>query len=236
MRLYPMKPFMRKKRYAFTLLEILVAMSIILLILAAVYGSYRAMAESISHCRPASILEQKANLFLLRLTRELRCCYAGAQKQTDDDTPAPFTGEEVYAGETFLQFVTSSLTSPVNKKMGGLAIISYKLDSSGTVLLQNVRKYTGITKDDDKNDKWSAALSSVKAISCEYLRDGKWQKDWRFSEEGILPQAVKVSLVLENDEAGPVSFESCASIMCAGLKTPDSEAWPTAAHLSFDRE
>ena len=233
MKLYKMKPFIRKKRYAFTLLEILIAMSIILLILAAIYGSYRAMSESISRCRPRSILEQQANLFLLKLTRELRCSYISTQNSTDEEPPLSFTGKKVSAGETFLQFVTSSYTSATNKNIGGPAIISYKLDSRGKVLLQNVRKYTEIAENDDEDYQWSPALSNVKSISCEFLKDGKWQQDWSANENGILPQAVKISLVLENDETGLVSFESCVSIMCGGFKTTDSEVESKATALDF---
>ena len=226
-----MKPLIRKKLHAFTLLEILVAMSIILLILGAVYGSFRAMAESISHCRPRSVLEQKANLFLLRFTSELRCSYPISRNRTAKDYPKLFKGEQVSANKTFLQFVTSS--SSMNKNMGGLVIVSYKLDSSGNVLLQNAHNYTEITGDNDKDYHWSAVLSNVKTISCEYLKDGKWQKNWNSDEESNLPQAVKISLVLENDEIETVSFETCVHITCSGFRNSDSGVMPTVAAFDF---
>ncbi len=222
-----MKLFFRKKQHAFTLVEILVAMSIILLILAAVYGSYRAMSESITRCRPKNVLEQQANLILNRLTSELRCCFAESQNQTDGNTPALFTGKKVSANKNFLQFVTTSTNN------GGLAKVSYKLDSSGTVLLQNVRKYTELSDKDDEDSLWTSILCNIKTISCEYLKDGKWENNWNSSEAGILPAAVKISLVLENGETGPVSFKACASIMCGGVKASDTGIVTTAAEIGL---
>jgi len=228
-----MQYYNMKNRSAFTLLEILVAMSIIILILGAVYGSYRAMATSISHCRPRNILEQQANLFLLRLNSELRCCYAGQQNQRlgtanvnafENELPAEvgqqemhtlFLGEEVSAGKIFLRFVTS-FTSNTNQNEPGLAIVSYKLDDSRKVLLRNVRKYTKKLENDDNDFKGVAVLSNVKSISCEYCENKKWQNEWKSEDMNILPQAVRISLVLEGDQTGPVSFESCAYIMCGG--------------------
>jgi type II secretion system protein J len=225
-----------KNKYAFTLIEILIAMSIAGLILSAVYGGYRATTLSISHCKPKSILEQQARLFLFRLTSELRCCYAGSSDQPDrnllqnttgkevhnsisqQESHKMFSGEKVSAGKIFLQFVTTSFAQSSYQNMGGLAIVSYKLDDSGKVLLRNVRKYTEIDEDDDKDYQWFPVLSNIKTLSCEFLKEKKWQKDWQLKDIRILPESVRISLVLQDDEAGSVSFASCAYIMCSESK------------------
>jgi type II secretion system protein J len=241
-----MKYYKIKKRYAFTLLEILVALSIIVLILSSVFGSYKAATSLISNYGTKSILEQKARLFLFRLTSELRCSYAWRLDQTalnqsgsgsaqslflnaagkelqneafQRQSQALFTGGEAHAGQIFLRFVTTSFASNLNQNMGGLAIVCYKFDDSGKVLLRSIRKYTEITEDNEKNLQWSVILSNVKAISCEYLKDEKWQKEWDSKEIRSLPQAVKITLAMEANETGPLFFDSCAYIMCSEPET-----------------
>ena len=222
----------RKNRCAFTLLEILVALSIAVIIMGAVYGSYRATTKSILHCKPKSVVEQQARLFLQRLTSELRCSYGGDiiisgdkpteyilgnkinQEKLQKKDSQLFTSEEISGGNVFLQFVTSSFTSSPYKNIGGLAVVSYKFDKSGKVLLRNVSKYIKGYEQDETDYEWSPVLTNVKKLTCEYLVDEKWKEEWKSTESWILPESVKISLVMESDQAGPVTFESCADIMC----------------------
>ncbi|MBN1975471.1 MAG: prepilin-type N-terminal cleavage/methylation domain-containing protein [Sedimentisphaerales bacterium] len=244
-----MKYYNKKTRYAFTLMEMLIALSIVILIFAAIYGSYRATTASISHCEPRSIIEQQARLFLQRITSELRCCYAGnltpsknskfqnsikmesvQEKATKEDFPL-FTGKTVFSGKTFLKFATSSFASNPNSNMGGLAIISYKLDESGNVLLRNVRRYIEGFSNENKNDRWFPVLSNVKSISFEYFADEKWIKEWESKNSNILPQAVRITLVMETGQTGPLSFVSSAFIMCSRSLNSDTPV-KTIAHVT----
>lgn len=233
----------RKKQGAFTLLEILVALSIAALIMNAVYGSYRATTNSILHCRPKSVVEQQARLFLQRFSSELRCSYAGSINTLNDmptketlaqgsfkkeESPL-FTSEGISNGNVFLQFVTSSFTSSPYQNISGLAIVSYKLDNSGQILLRNVRKYIKGYEQDDKDEQWQPVLSNVKKITCEYLENEKWQEKWKSTELKVLPKAVKVSLVLDDGQTGPVTFESCADIMCGMFQNSETIKTKTIA-------
>lgn len=238
----------KKIRSAFTLLEILVAMSIILLILGAVYGSYRAMSTSISRCSPKTKIEKKAMIFLMQLTRELRCCYPGRLNQTDDYLPLDrtqqtdekespqeelFTGDNIRAGTVFLQFVTTSAASSRSQQSGGLSLVSYKLDDSETVLLRSVRRYTKAPEENEKDYKWLAVLSNIKYISSEYLADDKWQKEWNSKDTNSLPQIVKISLSLETEETGTVSYETSVHIMCHEIKESKAIEETTTAASGF---
>ena len=230
-----MKKLIVTKRSAFTLIEILVALSIVVLIMSVLYGSYRATTTSISHYQPRNIVEQQARLFLQRFTSELRCSYAGTVNKSDErmsgnrftqnilqqeDSPL-FVSEQISRGKVFLQFATSSFTSSPYENLGGLAIVSYKLDKSGTVLLRSVRKYIERNEKENTDYQWFPVLSDVKKITCEYLDDEKWQNDWKSKESKVLPNAVRISLTLYNGETGPVTFESCADIMCGKFQNSE---------------
>ncbi len=238
-----MKNIIRKKQSAFTLLEILVALSIAALIMGAVYGSYRATAKSILHCKPKSILEQQARLFLQRLTSELRCSYPGNLNSLSDmpikETLVPenfkkkefslFLSDGVSSGKVFLRFVTSSFTSSPYQNTGGLAIVSYKLDKSGKVLLRNVSTYIKGYELDETEYQWKPVLSNVKNMKCEFLENEKWQENWKSAESNVLPKAVKITLVLDDGQTGPVTFESCADIMCGMFQNSETIKTKTIA-------
>lgn len=226
----------RKKHSAFTLLEILVALSIAALIMGTVYGSYRATANAIVHCRQKSVAEQQARLFLQRLTSELRCSYAGSLNSLNDkpiketlaqgsfqkkESPL-FSCDGISSGKIFLRFVTSSFTSSPYQNTGGLAIVSYKLDNSGNALLRNVSTYIKGYEQDETEYQWQPVLSNVKNMKCEFLGNDKWQEKWKSTESNVLPKAVKISLVLDDGQSGPVTFESCADIMCGMFQNSEA--------------
>jgi len=237
------KVMYRQKRLAFTILEILVALSMLALILTAVYGSYTAATTSVVRCKPKSILEQRARLFLQRITSELRCCYAGRSNESSEslskrrpgkeivqqEEPPLFASKDVSSGQTFLQFVTSAVISRQNHNVGGLAIVSYRLDKSGTTLLRSERRYVDRFENDDNDSNWLPVFANVKTIMFEYFKGKKWQQEWDSNDMPGLPQAVRISLVLETEDTGPLSFISTAHIACRGYQTPGVTVQKTAA-------
>lgn len=224
----------REKRTAFTILELLVALSMLVLILAAVYGSYTVVTTSIVSCKPRSAMQQKAGLFLQRMSSELRCSYAGSSNEARGELSGSHPGEEVIVQEkqplfvgkdtssdqTFLQFVTPTLVSKWSYLSSGLATVSYKLDESGGKLLRSERQYITKTEDEDNVYDWIPVFANVKTITIEYFEGEKWQDEWDSNDMNCLPQVVRISLVLETKETGPLSFMSTANITCGGYRIP----------------
>lgn len=220
---------------AFTLLEIIIALSMLVLILGSVYGTYSAATMSLSHSKPKHALQQQATVFLQRMASEIRCSYAGYK----DESPKPpandvrtgererlkqedeslFEGREVSSGRSFLQFVTSAVASKRERNLGGLAIVEYMLDSSMNTLSRSKRRYIGgfeVNKDDYN---WMVVLENVQAISIEYFDGDEWLEEWNSNDtEGLLPKAVKISLVMQSEDVGPLSFASTVKIVCKANK------------------
>jgi prepilin-type N-terminal cleavage/methylation domain-containing protein len=223
----------RQDRLAFTLLEMLIALSMLALILGAVYGSYRATTESVARCRPKSTLQQQARIFLQRLTQQIRCCYAGRPVESDDSrrkartpekvlkkaNPPLFLAKPIRPGQTFLRCVTSTVTLRQNRSYGGLVIVSYRLDESGTVLLRSERRYLadGFEAGDDDYE-WFVVFENVSTLEFEYFNGDKWLQQWDSNQMKGLPQAVRVTLVFQPEGRSPVSFVSTAPIVCRGGK------------------
>ncbi|MCP4611397.1 MAG: hypothetical protein GY845_22015 [Planctomycetes bacterium] len=224
------------KRQAFTLLEIIIALSMLVLILGSVYGTYSAATRALAHSKPKHALQQQATVFLQRITSEIRCSYAVYK----DESPQPaannirsgdrerlkqkdsplFEGREVSSGRSFLQFVTSAVTSKREQSLGGLAIVEYMLDNSTNTLSRSKRRYVGGFEVDKDDYNWLVVLENVQAISIEYSDGEEWLKEWNSNDtEGLLPQAVGISLVMQSEDVGPLSFASTVKIVCKANKS-----------------
>lgn len=218
------------KRPAFTLLEIIITLCMLVLILGSVYGTYMATTRSLANSESKHALQQQARVFLQRITSEIRCCYAGYQDESPQPSPANirngekelfkqkdtslFVGKEASSGQSFLQFVTSAVTKHYNS-LGGLAIVEYMFDESANTLSQRKRRYIGGIEDDKDNCKWFVVLENVQEITARYLDGKEWLKEWVSNDvKGSLPKAVKISLVLQTEDVGPLPFTSTVQIVC----------------------
>ncbi len=227
-----MKMFKRTvKREAFTLLEIIIALSMLLLILGSVYGTYTVATRSLAHSKPRHALQQQASIFIQRISSEIRCCYAGdrdkslqpltntfqkaKKKNTQQEDVSLFEGREVSSGQTFLQFVTSAVASRREHNLGGLAVIEYMFDNSTNTLSRCKRRYIGRFKADRDDNDWIVIIENVQAIMVEYFDGKDWLKEWNSNNmKGLLPKAAGISLVMQSEEVGPLSFASTVQIVC----------------------
>ena len=219
------------ERKAFTLLEIIIALSMLILILGSVYGTYTATTRSLEHTKPRHALQQQAGIFMQRIASEIRCCYAGykyespqaATKniQTDErkrlrqKDVSLFKGGSAPSGQSILQFVTSAVTSKREHSLGGLAIVEYMFDRSTNTLSRSKRRYIGGFEADKDNYRWSVILENVEAITVEYFDGEEWLEEWNSNDmKGLLPKAVRISLVMQSEDVGPLSFVSTVQIVC----------------------
>jgi type II secretory pathway component PulJ len=225
------KPERTAKREAFSLLEIIIALSMLVLILGSVYGTYTATTRSLEHSKPRHALQQQASIFMQRISSEIRCCYAGYKHESwqpatktietlekkhfqQEDAPL-FIGGEVTAGRSFLQIVTSAVASKREHSLGGLAIVEYMLDSSTNTLSRSKRRYIGGFEVDRDNYNWIVVLENIRGITVEYFDGKEWLKEWNSNDmEGLLPKAVRISLVMQSEDFGPLSFISTFQIVC----------------------
>jgi type II secretion system protein J len=224
------------ERKAFTLLEVIIALSMLILILGSVYGTYTAATRSLRYSTPRHELQQQASIFMQRIDSEIRCCYAGykyespqaATKniQTDErerlrqKDVSLFKGGSAPSGRSILQFVTSAVASKREHSLGGLAIVEYKFNRSTNTLSRSKRRYIGGFEDDEDNNRWNVVLENVQAITVEYFDGEDWLKEWISNDmEGLLPKAVRISLVMQSEDVGPLSFESTVQIVCRERQT-----------------
>ncbi len=212
------------------MLEIIISLSMVVLILGSVYGTYTAATRSLAHSKPRHTLQQQARIFLQRIASEIRCCYAGYEDKSLKSSvetiqtggtkhiqqeDALFEGKEVSSGRSFLRFVTSAVTSRRDRNLGGLAVVEYMLDDSTNTLSRSKRRYIGGFKADRDDYNWFVVLENVEAITIEYFDGKKWLKEWNSNDmKKSLPKAVGISVVMQSEDIGPLSFSSTVQIIC----------------------
>jgi len=167
---------------------------------------------------------------LQRIASEIRCCYAGyedesltssvknnkieAAKHIQEEN-ALFEGREVSSGRSFLRFVTSAVTSKREQTIGGLAIVEYMLDDSTDTLSRSKRRYIDGFEADKDDYNWRVVLENVQDIVVEYFDGKKWLKEWNSNDMNkSLPKAVGMSVVMQSEDIGPLSFSSTVQIIC----------------------
>jgi prepilin-type N-terminal cleavage/methylation domain-containing protein len=232
----------------FTLLEILVALSVLGLILGAVYGTYRAVTSSITDLQPRLDLDQEGRFFLQRLSRQIRCCYGGRTEQTPGpvqdqndmsqmtsrEGPSLFQGGRAVSDGSLLQFVTTSNTLDRRSRVGYLAVVSYRMDTLQHKLLTREHIY-GRRSTDDEEEDWRVALADVLEADFEYFDGADWRKEWDSNTTGGPPKAVRIKLVLESKPDGAsASFTSVAAIRCRAPEGRKSQV-PEAMSEENDR-
>jgi len=103
------------------------------------------------------------------------------------------------------------------------------LDESMNTLSRSKRRYVGGFEDDEDDYDWLVVLENVQEITVEYFDGKKWLEEWDSNDmKGLLPQAVRISLVSQTEEVGPLSFISTAQIVCRKSQTGNVTIQKTA--------
>jgi prepilin-type N-terminal cleavage/methylation domain-containing protein len=214
----------------FTLLEITIALAMLGLILSALYGSYRAVTDSILGLQPQTALDQKGQFFVQQLSRQVRCCYGGRLNRLSRPVPREdlaakdlegrlplFRGGPTSIDESLLRYVTSGGTRSQRTYPGCLIVVCYKLDTWRHVLL--VREELYGRRDEEAQEDWRVVLEDVLEIEFEYFDGKDWQSEWDSRKSGSLPRAMRVRLVLESRQGRHADLASVIPILCSGPRT-----------------
>ncbi len=208
----------------FTLVEILVAVTILSIILTIIYGSFAASTKSISTCRERSDIYQIARLSLDRMAEDISCAFLPEVLDLGD-IKFGFTGED---GETegmprdVLNFIsTSNLQFGKGLKGTGLCEIGYYMETDPETdeLLLIRREDDSI---DDETDKGGFARELADRIKCldfkYYDGEGEESEEWYSDDRNSLPRMVKIILTMEDENEQMLDFSTRVYLeMSSGL-------------------
>jgi general secretion pathway protein J len=177
-----------RQQGGFTLIEVLVAVTVAALVLLSAYGVVAGVGSVRERLETEGEGYHRARVIFDRLGREIR----GAYLSPRPETPTPFTAGKDERGNPFLTFATTAGT-PAGGGRGGLAVVRYQLaddpepGSSGKVLLRSERPLFV-----PEAAPASRLAAGVEQMRVRFFADGSWREQW---QEG-LPQLVEVSLTM----------------------------------------
>jgi prepilin-type N-terminal cleavage/methylation domain-containing protein len=234
-----------RKKYnpkAFTLLELLIAMSMVVLILSSVYATYSAATKASANSGLRSDLQQQASLFLQIITKELRCTHQGTQKpktkkQSAETTetrsesagikpqkkkkyPPIFQGYQSQTPVPFLSFVTTSANTTGSAPFDGLNRVDYIFDPQTGTISKSIQKHLDQTEDDIEIPDYTPILENIIAVLPEFFDGDDWTNDWDSKEtETKLPAAVRITIESQAEGTDILTFTATARIDCVDIKT-----------------
>ncbi len=187
----------------FTLIEVLVAITLLAIVLTSVYGIFGSVSATKLRLDSDSAGYHLARVVFDRFGRELH----GVYYRRDDQTTL-FRGGINDQGEPFLELTTTAVT-PLSAAGTGIAEVRYRLapdvesQDGNQVLLRSERARQSATLPVDA--RMMRLAPDVASLSLRFYTEGDWREEWDARQDG-LPQLVEIALVIGPDEQRQIPF------------------------------
>lgn len=187
---------------AFTLIEVMVAMALLVIVIGSTLAIFRASATSWRKGELRAQRYQQARFILERLTREISSI-----------VPASLAGPYCFGTVEKFYFVFSLADAP-----NSLIEVGYWMDQGAQELIRGYQSppdYNFNTFEEE--EVFSENLS---ALSFQYSSGEIWQEDWDSrpagAQSGILPKAVKIGFDIQDNKGTKTeSFSSVVTLPVA---------------------
>ena len=220
------------RQLAFTLVEILVALTIIVAIVSMVHGSYLAASGSAQACTRKTTALQAGHLALHQIAAQIRCAVAPDHTRSSilegqGDSPLPadrdvakirarpplFAGSNRTHGD-ILQFVTTKPlpSEPAQDPMRRTSKITFNRETGQLILSQ--WPYRETTRPEPRECTRLVLAEHVTEITLTYYDGSKWQNRWDSRECRALPRAVGCELTLQDDQDKGYTTHVIVPILC----------------------
>jgi general secretion pathway protein J len=193
----------RRGHRGFTLIEVLVAISLLAIVMTSVYGIFGSVNATKVRLDSDSGEYHLARVVFDRLGRELH----GTYYRSNDETTL-FRGGVNDQGESFLELTTTAVT-PLSSVGAGIAEVRYRLaadmesSESSQVLLRSERPRH--TMSGVADSRMMRLAPDVASMSLRFYSEGRWKNEWDARQDG-LPQLVEIALVVGHDEQRQTPF------------------------------
>jgi general secretion pathway protein J len=212
-----------RNKYGFTLIEMLVALSLITLILSAVYGSWRATSRSALRMQESIRHNESGQRVGEQLTRQLRCSYypsaESARGAANATTSGPlFKGNADAGREPILDFVTSETLSFGEEAPFGLVRAQYRFDRSSGILYYRETPYIG-GHSDNQRPEWLPLAERIASVEIAYLDDKEDLDEWDSVEKSALPHEVRVTISIQGSDLSAKTFSYVTHPVCMFVRS-----------------
>jgi general secretion pathway protein J len=196
----------------FTLLELMIAMTILSMLSVALYGVISLGATSAGAGERRSEQTRRYRTAVGVMLRQLRSAapvYVSHGDDEDEDRPA----EPYFIGEKdSLEFATAS---PQGPNAAGLALVHYWVDD-GKLMMSETPYFLAYDEDglDDYADDLTleaVLLYDVKDLTFEFQRSDyeseEWESDWDAADEDAMPAGIRVTIESELPTEPGLSYQ-----------------------------
>lgn len=193
----------------FTLIEVLVAVSMLAIVMTAVYGIFGGVNSAKLRLERDSADYHMARVVFDRLGRELHGAYYRSA-----DLTTMFRGGVNDEGESFLELTTTAV-SLLSATGSGISEVRYRLapdleaGEGRQVLLRAERARQSATGPVD--DRMMRLAPDVTSLSLRFFTGDSWQEKWDARQNG-LPELVEISLVVGADKQRQIPFTTTFEI------------------------
>ncbi len=201
------------KQRGFTLIEIMVALSIIVVISVTVWESMSKTFDTVEYVDAVRERYRIARLFLFRLSKELRGAFLSLSKKNDDGELLTFFigKDEVQVDRIdFFGFVHEPLLE--NAKESDVSEVTYfgVPDRDGTY---RILRHENVYPDGEEyeDEKGLVVIDHVKEFDVRYfsIKKNEWYDEWNsrsMDHKEKLPDAVSITLVLKDPDGQDIKF------------------------------
>lgn len=216
----------------FTLLEIIVAITITVTILAIVYGSYSASLKSMENIRTRIDVYGTARPVLEQMTRDISCAYFNAE---DERTAFVGTAES-------LDFITlAHRRSSRDERSSDLSEVGFFISEETDAPLLMRRESTYLDEEPLSGGDVSVIADNITSIAFQYYGEEGWTDSWdavgeeEAEEEGAgtvagdeeeiphMPRAVSITVSIADQDGETWIFSTDTTIPLGGEKEEEEE-------------
>jgi general secretion pathway protein J len=178
-----------RNRHGFTLVELIIALSIVGALLVVAFGGLRVAIGAWRRGDERVETQQHIRSLTFMLARAVSASYPYLAPLQEGETPAMlFKG----SGQQ-MEFVTQVSPFPASAPVAFTAVV-IELVSSGDRPKLVIRQRVLPNNNPFKDASTVLEDDSIKALELSYLGTGGWQSDWDPQAEGALPRAIRIAL------------------------------------------
>lgn len=187
---------LNSRREGFTLIEVLISLTLLTVVLGAVYSSFFSVHRALDRFDTVSLKYHEARTALDMLRREIESALLKNPKVVD---AKPSTRFEIKDRDIFGKSASSLNLTSFSYKGSNLYTISYFVkEKDGRLdLLKSVNPPALQSK-----EYTLEIIEKIESFTVETLFNNKWVKTWNTANTGALPEVVRVSI--EFDDNGKI--------------------------------